>query len=189
MSRAALRVRGVTLIEVLVTLVIVAIGLLGLAGLQVRGLAIQKDAHGRALATQLALDFADRMRANAPGAAAGAYRFTVAYPTGAYTLPAAPDCESAVCTPQQQAQYDLATWLARLRGGALPGGWATVDTPVAGEPVWEITMMWVETGLRARAVGEEAAGNANLLNALAVGRQCPANVPANVDCVRIRVRP
>ncbi|MCS6944639.1 MAG: type IV pilus modification protein PilV [Sutterellaceae bacterium] len=187
--RAAVRAKGATLIEVLVTLVIVAIGLLGLAGLQVRGLAIQKDAHGRALATQLALDMADRMRANVPGVAAGAYRFTVAYPTGPYALPAAPDCETQVCTPQQQAQYDLAGWFARLRGGALPGGWATIDTPLPGEPVWEITMMWVETGLRARAADAAAAGGTNLLNALNVGRQCPANVPSNVDCVRIRVRP
>jgi type IV pilus assembly protein PilV len=180
--------RGVTLIEVLVTMVIVAIGLLGLAGLQVRGLSIQKDAHGRAIATQLALDLADRMRSNAPAVAAGDYDFTVAYPTGTYAAPLAPDCESNACTPAQQAQYDLNRWFERLRGGALPGAWARIER-VPGQPVWEITMMWVETGFRAKAVADSQKGNSNLLNALGQGRQCPNGTPNEVECIRIRVRP
>jgi type IV pilus assembly protein PilV len=170
---------GVTLIEVLVTMVIVAIGLLGLAGMQVRGLSIQKDAHGRALATQLALDLADRMRSNVAAATAGDYNFAAAYPTGTYTPPAAPDCEANVCTPQQQAQYDLDRWFARVRGGALPGGWARI-AQVPGQPAWEITMMWVETGLRT---------NAALRSALDANRVCPNGTPAEVECIRIRVRP
>ncbi|HXF46175.1 MAG TPA: type IV pilus modification protein PilV [Burkholderiaceae bacterium] len=170
---------GVTLIEVLVTMVIVAIGLLGLAGMQVRGLSIQKDAHGRALATQLALDLADRMRSNVAAVTAGDYNFTTAYPTGSYTPPTAPDCEANVCTPQQQAQYDLDRWFARVRGGALPGGWARI-AQVPGQPAWEITMMWVETGLRT---------NTALRPALDAGRVCPDGTPAEVECIRIRVRP
>lgn len=179
---------GVTLIEVLVTMVIVAIGLLGLAGMQVRGLSIQKDAHGRALATQLALDLADRMRSNVAAVTAGDYNFTTAYPTGTYAPPTGPDCEANVCTPQQQAQYDLDRWFARLRGGALPGGWARI-TQVTGQPVWEITVMWVETGLRAKAIAEDRSGSPALLNALNAGRACPDGTPTEVECIRIRVRP
>jgi type IV pilus assembly protein PilV len=173
----ACRQRGVTLIEVLVTMVIVAVGLLGLAGMQVRGLSIQKDAHGRAIATQLALDIADRMRSNTGAVTAGTFNFNTAYPTGAYTAPTAPDCESATCTATQQAQFDFIRWFARVRSGALPGGWARI-AQVAGQPAWEVTLMWVETGFRT---------DATLRTAL--GSTCPAGTPAEVECLTVRVRP
>lgn len=172
------RVSGVTLIEVLVTMVIVAVGLLGLAGMQVRGLSIQKDAHGRAIATQLALDIADRMRSNV--GAAGSYSFTTAYPTSGYTAPTAPNCEAAVCTAVQQAQFDFDRWFGRVRGGALPGGWARIAA-VAGTPAWDVTLMWVETGFRT---------NTTLRGALdASGVTCPAGTPAEVECITVRVWP
>jgi type IV pilus assembly protein PilV len=167
------RARGVTLIEVLVTMVIVAVGLLGLAGMQVRGLSIQKDAHGRAIATQLALDIADRMRSNV-GAVAN-YAFTTAYPTGTYSAPTAPDCEAAICTAVQQAQFDFDRWFARVRGGALPGGWANIE-PDGG--AWKVTLMWVETGLRQTGALRTALGTA-----------CPAGTPGEVECIVIRVAP
>jgi type IV pilus assembly protein PilV len=174
--RVALRSeRGVTLIEVLVTMVIVAVGLLGLAGMQVRGLSMQKDAHGRALATQLALDIADRMRSNV--GAAASYAFTTAYPTGAYTAATAPDCEAAICTAVQQAQFDFDRWFTRVRGGALPGGWARIEQE-PGTPAWKVTLMWVETGLRQNAAIRTA-----------LGTSCPAGTPAEVECITIRVSP
>lgn len=171
--------RGVTLIEVLVALVIVAVGLLGLAGLQVRGLAIQKDAHGRAIATQLALDLADRMRANrVPGAFAPPVDYTFTAPTG--TLPtASTDCEAVVCNEAQQAQFDRARWLARVNQ-TLPGGWAHV-APVAGmgNRVWNVTLLWAETGFRARALVDPSC------DAAALGY----TPPGEVECMRIVVRP
>jgi type IV pilus assembly protein PilV len=64
---------GFSLVEVLVALVVLAIGLLGLAGLQTRGV---RDNHGAYLRTQATLcvkDLVDCMRANRPAALAGAY--------------------------------------------------------------------------------------------------------------------
>lgn len=183
--------RGVTLIEVLVALVIVAVGLLGLAGLQVRGLSIQKDAHGRAIATQLALDLADRMRANRDPATRvppAGYGFAGAYPTATVTLPtSAVDCATAVCDLGQQAQYDIATWVGRVRD-SLPGGWAEVQAIDATNQVWNVRVMWAETGFRARAAAQAAEGNAGMLNALGANN-CPPGVPAQVECQTIRVRP
>lgn len=173
--RTLRRARGVTLIEVLVTMVIVAVGLLGLAGMQVRGLSIQKDAHGRAIATQLALDIADRMRSNV-GAVAN-YAFTTGYPTGAYSAPTAPDCEAATCTAVQQAQFDFDRWFTRVRGGALPGGWARIEQ-VPATPAWNVTLMWVETGLRQDNAVRTA-----------LGSTCPAGTPVEVECITIRVAP
>jgi type IV pilus assembly protein PilV len=171
--RSARRARGVTLIEVLVTMVIVAVGLLGLAGMQVRGLSIQKDAHGRAIATQLASDIADRIRSNV--GAAATYAFATPY-AGAYSSPGV-DCETAACTAVQQAQFDFDRWFARVRGGALPGGWARI-AQVGTTPAWDVTLMWVETGFRA---------NATLRTAL--GSTCPAGTPAEVECITVRVWP
>jgi type IV pilus assembly protein PilV len=178
-SASRRRARGVTLIEVLVTMVIVAVGLLGLAGMQVRGLSIQKDAHGRALATQLALDLADRMRSNT-GALTN-YTFTTPYPSGAYTPPTAPDCTTATCTAVQQAQFDLGGWFARVSAGALPGGWARIEQDAAAPTAWKITLMWVETGFRA---------NTTLRGVL--GNTCPpetAPTPPEVECITVRVSP
>lgn len=170
------RARGVTLIEVLVTMVITAVGLLGLAGLQVRGLSIQKDAHGRSIATQLALDIADRMRSNV--GAVTDYAFTTAYPTGTVTMPVAPDCETTTCSGTQQAQFDLARWLGRVRGGALPGGWARIEQ---NNGAWIVTLMWAET------TGLRESTNASIQALL--GANCPGGTPANVECVNIRVVP
>ncbi|MBK9326256.1 MAG: type IV pilus modification protein PilV [Hydrogenophilales bacterium] len=63
--RANIRaMNGASLIEVLVTMVIVAIGLLGLAGLQVANFRNAQDAYYRSQATFLANDILDRMRVN-----------------------------------------------------------------------------------------------------------------------------
>ena len=56
--------KGFTLLEVLITVVILAIGLLGLAGLQVNGMKNNLSAEQRGLASQLAYDMADRIRGN-----------------------------------------------------------------------------------------------------------------------------
>jgi len=188
------RVGGVTLIEVLVTMVIVAVGLLGLAGMQVRGLSIQKDAHGRALATQLAVDIADRMRSNS-GAGVSNYGFVVPYPTGTYTPPGVTQCDetaAAACTALQQAQYDLDLWVRRVRGdngqpGALPGGWARIALAPGSATAWDVTLMWTETGFRSRQATRDA------LNAL--GNTCNAvpvtlpPLPQEVECITVRVWP
>ena len=55
---------GFTLIEVLIAMIVLAVGLLGLAGLQATSLRNNQSAYNRIKATQLAYDIADRMRAN-----------------------------------------------------------------------------------------------------------------------------
>lgn len=183
-SSAPWRVRGVTLIEVLVALVIVAVGLLGLAGLQVRGLSIQKDAHGRAIATQLALDLADRMRANRVPATLTPpvdYIFTSAPGTPLPTP--ATDCSLVVCDEAQQARFDLVRWIARVTD-ALPGGWAHV-APIANTDnrAWNVTLLWTETGFRARNL------LASSCDVAALGFALGYATPAEVECMRIVVRP
>ena len=63
---------GFTLVEVLVALVVMAVGLLGIAGLYVEGLRAGRTAVYRSAAVTLASDMADRIRGNPGGAYAGA---------------------------------------------------------------------------------------------------------------------
>ena len=65
--------RGFSMIEVMVTIVVVAFGLLGLASLVLRGLQAGSDSQNRTMAVKQTYDMADRMRSNPNGVKAGNY--------------------------------------------------------------------------------------------------------------------
>lgn len=146
------RQAGAGLIEVLVALLISAFALLGLAGMQAASLRYQKVADFRALASHYAANMADRIRANLPGARAGAYGFTQSVYSA--TPPATPEAnpcdgsEPAACTGHALASRDLYEWQLALSQG-LAGGWGEV----AGD-VWHgfvIRVYFREPGYRAPA--------------------------------------
>lgn len=99
---------GFTLVEVLVTVVILAIGLLGLAGLQVNGLLHNTTAYERSQAIFLAYDIIDRMRANRENVAD--------YATALDIQPTNTNCfgTAADCTPAEIAAFDLNQWKCSL---------------------------------------------------------------------------
>lgn len=99
---------GFTLIEVLIAVVILALGLLGLAGLQSTSLRNNQSAYFRSQATLLAYDIADRVRANSVGD----------YNNQGETNN---DCVANTCTPAQMAGYDLKQWNSQL-SSQLPSG-------------------------------------------------------------------
>jgi type IV pilus assembly protein PilV len=77
------REQGTTLVEALVALLVLSIGLLGVAGLQMMALRYNHSAHMRSQATALAYDISDRMRANRAAALAAAYNVVIgAVPAG-----------------------------------------------------------------------------------------------------------
>jgi type IV pilus assembly protein PilV len=84
------RAAGFSLIEVMVTLVILSLGLLGVAGLLVSGVSNAASSEAMAKANQLAADMADRMRANPAVAASATSEYITTYantaPTGTGTL-------------------------------------------------------------------------------------------------------
>lgn len=102
---AAAKQRGFTLLEILVTLVIVSFGLLGAAGLQMRMLSEDQEAFQRAQALLLVDDLLSRISANRHDAAA----YVTAAPLGSG--------DAADCTaPATLAQRDLCAWRSTLRG-------------------------------------------------------------------------
>jgi type IV pilus assembly protein PilV len=101
--------KGFTLIEILVAVVVLSIGLLGLAGLQARSLQFNKSAEQRSQATILAYDIIDRMRANRALAEAGSYDLALGTGPGATV-----NCETGTCSTANLATYDLNQWLCLL---------------------------------------------------------------------------
>jgi len=106
---------GFTLMELLITVVILSIGLLGLAGLQFHSLRGNQNAYMSSIATAQVWDAADRVRANLKGAEDDHYKALTA--SGVED----PGCISSGCTTAQLAQYDAFVWHGR-NAALLPGG-------------------------------------------------------------------
>jgi type IV pilus assembly protein PilV len=127
---------GFTLIEVLVTLVVLSIGLLSLAALQIATLKNNNSALSRFEATTLAYEILDRMRANRTPALNGAYNIALsaAAPTSCTTI----------------ASCDLRDWLNAL-GNNLPAGDGEI---VVNGRVATVTVQWLENWDRDLAANE-----------------------------------
>lgn len=141
---AAGRQEGFTLVEVLIALVVLAIGMLGIAALYIEGLRASRTALVRSEAVVLATDLADRIRTNPEGGSA--YAGAAAGAPNANCLPG-----GGGCTPQELAAHDLRVWLDQL-AATLPGGTGTVTfldvSPTDGIPAaYDVTVSWTEAGL------------------------------------------
>lgn len=126
------RVHGFTLVEVLVALLVLSVGLLGLAGLQLSGLRGNHSAYLRSQASVLAYDVIDRMRANRSAAMNGDYDLV---------FDEASDLPDTSGSPTQAA-LDLAEWGATVLN-TLPGSQASVD--IDGSNIVTVSVQWDDT--------------------------------------------
>lgn len=123
---------GFTLLETMVALVVLSIGLLGVAKLVTGAVHANDSGYMRGQATQLAYEILDQMRANRPGAIANDY-------TGAGALA---NCSTAACTPAQLAGLDMYNWKQRL-AQTLPGGTGNIVAAAGvGGTIATITVSW-----------------------------------------------
>jgi type IV pilus assembly protein PilV len=116
---------GFTLTEVLVTAVILSIGLLGVAGLQLSSLRGNQSAFHLSIAAALAAEGADRLRGNLPGKE---------YYAGIYAAGTDPNCIAGGCSLEQLAQHDAFEWISSIKE-QLPDGEGVIcrdDTPYDG---------------------------------------------------------
>jgi type IV pilus assembly protein PilV len=179
---------GFTLIEALITLLVVSIGLLGVAALQVVGLQGGAGAFRHSQATWLTYDMADRMRANidpaaldrddtsvGPDAIADHYN---GISLNATSTPNGQACGSGDdCTRAQMVLFDTDQWLDGIND--LPNGTATVDEDLAVGGRYRIRVMWDEVNAGSQDIDAE------------VG--CPTVNPADPvvtqTCVELWVQP
>lgn len=130
--------QGFALLEVLITIFILSIGLLGLAGLQVRLHATEIESYGRSQALILLNDMASRITSNRNSAIS--YVTSSPLGTGA----------TCISNPTTQAQRDLGEWCNALQGasevsgtnsvGAMIGGRGCVNSLGNGE--YMVTIAW-----------------------------------------------
>ena len=139
---------GFTLLEVLIAIVIVSIGLLGVAAMQASTLKNAGGSKYRSAAITLTSDMADRMRANLEGMMEGDFAVGTGYNRprtalgdAAYNTPD-PACRSSGCLPAAMALDDLATWQERL-AAVLPRGAGVVciDSGSTGAPTFNGTTL------------------------------------------------
>ena len=145
------RASGFSLLEVLVALVVLSIGLIGVAAVQVSSLKFTQTSQQRSMASNQIAAMTERMRSNLAGVRAGSYAFNFAYGAIPGAIPAAvsaavPHPCTGVCTPAQLAQQDLRDWLVELNR-ALPNGRAAITGDAVNS--WRITVMWEEKDLSA----------------------------------------
>lgn len=127
---------GFTLLEVLVAVVIVSLGMLGVAALLVTVHKADTSSYIQQQAVQTTYDMLDRMRANLQGTQAGNYS------GGPYsgTPPSPPACQGTgnTCTPQQMAKFDISQWTASL--DELPGGSGTIASAASSNGTVNVTV-------------------------------------------------
>ena len=152
--------QGFTLLEVLIALLVLSIGLLGLAALQTTGLRSNEMASMRTSSTMLAYDISDRMRANPQGTIDSDYVIGTGAVSGT-----PPDCTSSDCTTAQMATFDLSQWKTAI--AQLPGGLGEI-TQTAGPPLSHtITVRWDENRTGAS------------------GTKCPPETSNDLRCFRL----
>lgn len=189
MSIGIKREAGTTLIEIMVSIVVIAIGLLGLASMQINALKFQQTASQRSEAIQAAYDLADRMRANfvyttpekygeertnneAKYISEGTYE---AKSSATYGIPHTKCGEPTVggaCTSEEIAANDLAAWQLglqqRLAGGA---GYIVKPKDATSISTFDVYVMWREPSFDAK------------------DGTCPddAAAPKGIRCFKVRI--
>ena len=126
--------RGFSLVEGLVALLVLSVGLLGLAQLHTKGLRYMQNAKSVGLASNLAMDMAERIRANSIGAADGEYDNV----TGTETDPGC-----SACAPAQRAQKDAFEWNRAIDSALGNNAVGTVTVDANG--IYTVTVTWTET--------------------------------------------
>ncbi|HYW55699.1 MAG TPA: type IV pilus modification protein PilV [Polaromonas sp.] len=121
---------GFSLIEVLVTMVILCFGLLGVAGLLVKGVSNAAASEATSKASQLAADMADRIRANPVVALSASSQYITSY------------ADTPPSSPTTIAMKDKKAWLEALAAQLPQGDGKITNTVASGARKVEIEVRW-----------------------------------------------
>jgi type IV pilus assembly protein PilV len=138
---------GMSLIEVLIAFVILAIGLLGVAGMLIMSSKANNSSYAKQTAVQSVYDIFDKIRANYQAAINGNYNISNINSSGAPTLPPAPGviCTQSPCSSTQLAAYDTWYWLT-YDVSRLPSGSGSITSSPApgagGNTLITVTLQW-----------------------------------------------
>lgn len=129
---------GFTLIEAMVSLVVLSVGMIGIAALYAQGLSAGRTAQYRTVAVNLVGDMADRIRSNRLG--------QIAYAGAAANNGCDPQNGGVNCLPPQMAAHDLFIWNQQVQQGLPNGVWQIQFNAAAIPPSFQIQVTWDEVG-------------------------------------------
>ncbi len=150
--------QGFGLLEALVSILVLSVGLVGVAMLQINSIRRNQAAQFQAIALTQAQNIIDRMNQNPTGITNGAY-------DNASGIPANPNCTTSTCTEAQIAQQDIYYWNT-INAQLLPSGQGTV---VKNGSLHTITIFW------------------DALRTGATGLNCSGNTAVDLSCFRMQV--
>ena len=150
MTKSINRNSGFSMIELLISVVIMSVGVLGMAGLQMISMQQNRSALLQGEATQLVNDILDRIRAN-PGTSYDGVALTD-------TPSVTGSCIANTCTESEMKDFDIAQWQCTISStdsggtaytvcdnfgitGSLPGGAGAIT--LTGD-IYEVTVQWVD---------------------------------------------
>ena len=170
------------MLEVLVSLTIVAFGVLGLLGLQARALSFQKDSFDRRTAAEMVAQLAERIRANHMGLVNGDYDSAVAplyhlHPTT--PTPIAYSSCGTGCSANDAAFRDWTQWIAEFRRRTA-GSAAFLEWDPADARSVRVSVAWPEP---------QNADGMDLVVCDAIRIRIGTTIPANYRCYEAAVFP
>lgn len=134
-TRIIKRQRGVSLIESMIALLVISVGLLGIAAMQVTSMKQNSSAMHHSQAVWIAYNIAERIRSNFGQFAA--YGTPMIDTNNSYIQ----DCSNG-CTAAQIITSDISDWKTEVQ--KLPSGRGTIDSPIANQ--LRIRVMWNDEG-------------------------------------------
>jgi type IV pilus assembly protein PilV len=143
------KLHGFSLLEMLIALMVLSIGLLGIAAMQTRGQQHNLAAYTRTQATILANDLMDRIRANPTDIDGDGRKDDYEFDHNSPPSPPSNGCDqtgaTVLCTPAQLRDYDLFAWEEQIEK-MFPGGYGSVvykdDTAAQNPERYEIEITW-----------------------------------------------
>lgn len=146
------RCRGFSLLEVMIALLVLSIGLLGIAGLQTFSLQFNHQSYERTQATVFISEIFDRIMANPAAARAGIYD-SVALTTTSASYTGYGTCPTSGCaTTTQLATYDLFIWKSAIENSKMVQGQGSITRANPADSnsfVYDITITWTENNIPA----------------------------------------
>lgn len=178
--------RGISLIESLIAMVVMALGILGMLGVQMRTLTDTQGGVRRAQAIRLIEDLGERLQNN-PDALSNLSTYT--------TEPSSStDCVATPCSPSQLATFDIKNWRTAVEN-TLPGGKATVFVPQDSPRQLGVLIGWSENRYnqdgKSRTVADTTALEKFLQDAVSGGKDatgaavsCPVGLICHLQYVQ-----
>lgn len=188
-SKHGVAQRGATLIEALVSILVLSLGLLGMAGLQLNALSFQKSSWAQHRISELTTDIVEKMQTNTLGSKNTLYNYTQTYAISAAATPTSNGCRTSTstvaCTPADIASDDLALWLTKAQQ-ILPGGAGSISGNSTSGFI--VTAMYLDKDFKDPVTNtpSTSASCTPTPTGNAWRNCCPdsASVPAGVRCAR-----